>query len=125
MESTKSSFLFFLMAMFFVGLSNAVFSQSVARDTTKAQADSLRIASLDTVSGEIVLEAIEIKGRVEKPSVIIMPKRIEPEMGDVALERSFDKEVKEGSAEMGKLGKELNKVDRVKNIKKTVERKRK
>ena len=111
--------------MFFVILSNSVFGQSAVKDTTKTKTDSLRTTPADTVNGELVLEAIEIKGRVEKPSVIIMPRRIEPEMGDVALERSFDKEVKEGSAEMKQLGKELNKVDRVKNIKKTVERKRK
>ena len=74
--------------------------------------------------GELVLDAIEIKGRVEKPSVIIMPKRIEPEVGEVELERDFEQELKEGIGEIPKPEDDMNKVERVQSIKKTVERDR-
>ena len=54
-----------------------------------------------------------------------MPKRVEPELGEVELTRSFKKEMKDGVGEIPKPDKELGRVDRVKSIKKTVERKRK
>ena len=54
-----------------------------------------------------------------------MPKRVEPEIGEIALERSFNKEVKEGVGEIPKPEKELRRLDRIESIKKTVERKRK
>ena len=99
------------------------FCQSAVGDTTRARIDSLRVPP-DSMGTEMVLGVIEIKGRVEKPSVIIMPKRIEPEMGEVELKRSFEKEVMEGIGEIPTLEKEMDKVERVKSIKKTVERKR-
>ena len=74
--------------------------------------------------GELVLDAIEIKGRVDKPSVIIMPKRIEPEVGEVELERDFEQELKEGIGEIPKPEDDMNKVERVQSIKKAVERDR-
>ena len=80
---------------------------------------------MDTLAGELVLETIEIQGKVEKPSVIIMPKRLEPELEQVDLDRSFEDEVREGTGDLNKVKKDLDKVERVKNIKKTVGRKRK
>jgi hypothetical protein len=73
---------------------------------------------------ELVLDVIEIKGRVDKPSVIIMPKRIEPEVGEVELERDFEQELKEGIGEIPRPEDDMNKVERVQSIKKTVERDR-
>jgi len=74
---------------------------------------------------EMVLDEITIKGRVDKPGVIIVPKRVEPEMTKIELERSFSKEIKEGVGEISKPEKELKELDRVKSIKKTLKRKRK
>ena len=88
---------------------------STANDTT----------NISDADGEMVLETIEIKGNVEKPGLIIMPKRVEPELSDVDLERNFEREVKEGVGEIIKPEDEMNRVDRVKSIKKTVERERK
>ena len=79
----------------------------------------------DTTVQEIVLETIEIKGKIEKPGVIIIPKRLEPKLKEKQLERSFQKEVKEGVGEIPTPEKELTKVERVTSIKKIVERERK
>jgi hypothetical protein len=79
----------------------------------------------DTVDSELVLETIEIKGRVEKPGVIIIPSRVEPELKKVELDRSFEKELKEGVGEIVEPKKELRQVEKVKSIKKTVGRERK
>lgn len=74
---------------------------------------------------EMVLEEIQIQGKVDKPGVIIMPKRVEPEMKKIELERNFSKEIKQGVGEIPKPKKELRNLDRVKSIKKTLKRKRK
>lgn len=79
----------------------------------------------DTVEGELVLETIEITGKVEKPGVIIMPSRVEPDLKKVELDRSFEKELKEGVGEIIEPKKELRQVEKVKSIKKTVGRERK
>jgi hypothetical protein len=99
-------------------------TQTVEQDSTKKQI-SMEAASTMDSSGEMILDVIEIKGKVEKPGVIIMPKRVEPELSDVELKRSFKKEVEEGSGDILKPDKELGSVDHIKSIKKTVERKRK
>jgi hypothetical protein len=105
-------------------LGSTVQAQSAQRDSTVRQ-DAVRVDSTDNDSGEMILDEIEIRGKVEKPGVIVMPKRVEPELGEVELTRSFKKEMKEGVGEIPKPEKELGRVDRVKSIKKTVERKRK
>ena len=96
--------------------------RQASSDSSKGSASS---SDTSVPQEEIILDAIEIKGKVEKPGVIIMPKRIEPELNDIALERSFQREVKESIGEMPKPAVVLQEVDRVKSIKKTVERKRK
>lgn len=98
-------------------------AQSTAPDTAKVA--TVLWAESDSLDGELMLDDIEIKGNVEKPGVIILPKRLEPELDGVELDRSFENEVKQGGAEVPQPVKELNKVDRVKSIKKVVGRKRK
>jgi hypothetical protein len=95
----------------------------VAADTLKPP-DSV-VVHTDSTGDELVLETIEIKGRVEKPGVIILPKRVEPTMKEVELDRSFQQEVKEGVGEIPKPEEALGKVERIESIKKTVGRKRK
>ena len=105
-------------------------AQTVSRDTVLAIRDSVAqklqkgTAKQDSSAEEMVLDVIYIKGYVEKPGVIVMPKRVEPELPEVELERSFQKELKEGVGEVPKPDKELGEVEKVKSIKKTVERKR-
>jgi len=98
---------------------------------TPATADSVKIfspapAKGDTAGnpGEIQLEEIQIQGEVEKPSVIILPKRIEPEVEDDGLDRSFSKEIKKNSDEVPKPDKAISQVEPVKSIKKELEKKR-
>ena len=103
---------------------NLLMAQNSHPDTTKKIVVK-SVAQVDTLNREMVLGVIEIKGRVEKPGVIIIPRRVEPDIGEIELERSFEKEVKEGVGEIPKPEKEMRRLDRVKSIKKTVERKRK
>ena len=106
-----------------LGLVSGTVAQTTAGDSSANQ--TARIDSTDRATGEMILDEIEIRGKVEKPGVIVMPKRIEPELGEVELTRSFKKEMKQGVGEIPKPEKELGSVDRVKSIKKTVKRKRK
>jgi hypothetical protein len=73
---------------------------------------------------ELFLDEIEIKGKVEKPSVIIMPKRIDPEVGEVHLEREFEQELKEGMGEIPQVEDETNRVEDVQSIKRALNRDR-
>ena len=75
-------------------------------------------------SEDLVLEDIEIKGKVEKPGVYVMPKRIEPELEEMELGRSFQNELKDGVRVVPKPDTELGEVDKVNSITKAVERKR-
>jgi hypothetical protein len=104
---------------------------SQPQKAVSARADSVKTAPRNfpksAKSGkvnEIILDDIAIKGEVEKPSVIILPKRLEPEMNEVDLERSFKREVKEGAGDVPKPDKALGQVEPVKSIKKTIEKKR-
>jgi hypothetical protein len=73
---------------------------------------------------EIVLDEIQIQGEIEKPSVIIVPKRIEPELPEKELERSFADEVKRNAGELPEPADPVQKVETVPSIKKALEKKR-
>ena len=73
---------------------------------------------------EIILDEIEIKGRVDKPGVIILPKRIEPEVQELDLDRSFQQEVKNGIGEIPGPDRMLRELEQVESIKKAVEKNR-
>jgi hypothetical protein len=85
--------------------------------------DSVR-SSPATENGELILDQIDIQGSIEKPGVIVLPSRVDPEMGEIELERSFDTEVKDGAEALPQPEEELGQVDGVKSIKKAVERQR-
>jgi hypothetical protein len=74
---------------------------------------------------EIVLDSIEIKGHVDKPGVIILPKRVEPKIKAKELDRDFNSEVRQGVGEIVEPKEALQRVEPVKSIKKTVEKDRK
>jgi hypothetical protein len=73
----------------------------------------------------ITLDEIQIQGEVEKPSVIILPKRIEPEMQADSLDRSFSQEIRRSTDEVPTPDQAINRVEPVKSIKKEIEKKRK
>jgi len=85
-----------------IPLSSIIFAQEKTskQDTTKAAADTTKnITKLDTnvKSAEIELIEITIEAEIEKPRVAILPKRIEPELGEMEfIDRSFENELKQG-----------------------------
>lgn len=90
-------------------------NQSTTPDSTQTEPSE---------GGELVLDEIDIQGEVEKPGVIVLPKRVDSEMGRIELGRSFDEEVKNGVEALPQTEEALGQVDHVKSIKKAVERKR-
>ena len=67
-------------------------------DTTKSSAktDSLRMTPRAIIEeGEIELLEINIEAVIEKPRVAILPKRVEPQLGEMEfVDRTFEKELK-------------------------------
>ena len=67
-------------------------------DTTKSSAktDSLRMTPRAIIEeGEIELLEINIEAAIEKPRVVILPKRVEPQLGEMEfVDRTFEKELK-------------------------------
>ena len=78
-----------------------IFSTIVfAQDTTKTVSDSTNMAistDNDVEIGDVELIEITIEAEIEKPRVAILPKRMEPELGEMELiDRSFENELKQG-----------------------------
>ena len=77
-----------------------VFSKFLfAQDTTQVISDSSEISySFDDVEiGEVELIEITIEAEIEKPRVAILPKRVDPELGEMEfIDRSFENELKQG-----------------------------
>jgi hypothetical protein len=73
---------------------------------------------------EIVLDSIEIVGRVEKPGVIILPKRVEPQIQEKDLERDFNNELRQGVGEIVEPREDLQRVEPLVSIKKAIEKRR-
>lgn len=109
----------------FLMITGIVTAQETKVDTSAASSVKVAKSGNNGDSEEMVLDVIEIKGHVEKPGVTIIPKRIEPEMEEKDINRSFDDEVKKGVGEILTPDEALREVDRVKSIKKTLEKKRK
>ncbi len=67
-------------------------------DTTKSSVtiDSVkRTPNISNEEGEIELLEINIEAVIEKPRVAILPRRIEPQLGEMEfVDRSFEKELK-------------------------------
>jgi hypothetical protein len=79
-----------------------------AQDSTAVKPDTSGVSKASAKTGiqEIELTEITIEAEIEKPRVSILPKRIEPELGEMEfIDRSFEKELKKGP-EKPKLNKE-------------------
>lgn len=96
---------------------------SFAKDKETAQ-QSQPDSSQASTGDELILDTIDIKGEVDQPGVIFMPKRIEPELSDVDLERSFDDELKNGAGDVPSPVEAKHHVEDVKDVNKIVKRKR-
>jgi hypothetical protein len=123
MKMRISIMLLFLVLLLFI-TARSVIAQSAKPDSINQVAAGIA-AQTDTTQNELVFDTIEVKGKVQKPGVIIIPKRLEPEVNQKDLERSFQKEMTDGIGEIPKPEKELQKVEQVKSIKKVIKRERK
>ncbi|NOY76603.1 MAG: hypothetical protein GXO76_01905 [Calditrichaeota bacterium] len=82
---------------YLVAVSLAVLvSMFLSTGTVNAQeAPSKKKAAPPKTSKELVLKALHVEAHIEKPSVSIVPKRIEPKLKEVEfIRRSFSKEIK-------------------------------
>ena len=126
MRSTRG-FIFCCLAIGCMLLAANTWAQSGKSDSMQVK-NPVQTAAVvrDSSNAEniIVLDSIEIRGSVQKPGVLLVPKRVAPEMGKMELNRSFDKELKEAGG-LPRVEKELRKVDRVESVKKAVEKERK
>ncbi len=95
--------------------------------TMYASGDTSRVAlpSLQGSPKEIELEEILIQASPEAPSVIIVPKRIEPEMNQDPLERSFKEELNKEFNKVPQPNELLHQIEDVESIKKTIQKERK
>ncbi|MDW7679555.1 MAG: hypothetical protein SCK70_03260 [bacterium] len=74
-------------------------NQDQRADTSKSanlESNSIEeLSAMVELDGDIVLDAINIEAIIEKPRVAIIPKRLEPEFGDLEfVDRSFEAELK-------------------------------
>ncbi|OQX87841.1 hypothetical protein B6D60_02955 [candidate division KSB1 bacterium 4484_87] len=82
-----------VVLMFFSIQALAQDGNSKAKNTSAA--DSSSVAPVVQLEGDIVLEDINIEAVIEKPRVSIVPKRMNPEFGELEfVDRSFDHELK-------------------------------
>ena len=107
-----------------LGLSSILSAQTTDQNEIQPNTTEQIVSQQDSGEGEMVLEAIEIQGKVERPGVIIVPKRVEPEIEEIELERSFQQEVKEEMGQIPEPERELQSVDRIESIKKTIQKER-
>jgi hypothetical protein len=77
------------------------------------------------VSGEIDLDGIEIQGRIEQPNVILIPIRLDPALGDTALERSFENEIRNGAGGFTSPDTSIRRVEPAPSIRNSIQKKRK
>jgi|GEM_PF-1737004 len=98
-----------------------------AQETTAAKADTVSMRADTTAARapaafeEQILETIKIEAVVEKPSVTLIPKRAETEVGQVPFgHRSFDNELKEKPKIVSNYGQELESTKRIKKMKKVL-----
>lgn len=98
MYSWIKTIILLMITSLFVGQLNAQTNPQRA-DTLKTvtKADTATKApDLASPDEEIELGEINIEAVIEKPSVAILPKRIEPELGETEfVNRSFEKELKQ------------------------------
>ncbi len=93
----KAIVLLVLFGLFTIPLHAQTQPQSTDTAKVAAAADTaLKGSGLVNLNDEIELMEIQIEAVIEKPSVAILPKRMEPELGEVEfVNRSFEKELKQ------------------------------
>lgn len=112
-------------------LSASAFTQTKKPARPGATAQATRTASPGDATKanaqqEQELKVIEIKAVVEKPGVAILPKRAEPEFGEIEfVDRSFDHELKQGPARPMFIDSELESAQKLEKLKKLLAKEKK
>ena len=76
-------------------------------------------------TGEVILDELHLEALIEKPSVSIVPKRIEPDLEKVEfISRKFDRELRMVPEKLFDMHLEKNKVQKIRNIEKILKKKR-
>ncbi len=101
-----------------------IFAQNSKNDTTSAKNKESTKNKVDTVSNELILDEINIKGEIDKPNVIIMPKRVETDVKKVDLERKFSQEINKAEGEIPELQEKLREIENIESIKKALNKDR-
>lgn len=79
-----------------------------------------------TQTGEIKLDDLILQGMIEKPSVSIVPKRIEPDLEEVEfITRKFDRELRMVPEELFDIQLEKRKIQKIRNIDEILKKDRK
>jgi len=77
-------------------------------------------------TGEIKLDDLILQGMIEKPSVSIVPKRIEPDLEEVEfITRKFDRELKMVPEELFDIQLEKRKIQKIHDVDKILKKSRK
>ncbi|MFO7891092.1 MAG: hypothetical protein R6V04_12235 [bacterium] len=99
-------------------------AQNSKKDTVSSATKELNQNPSDTVSNELILDEISIKGEIDRPNVTIMPKRVETDVKKIDLERKFSEEVNKAQGEVPELKEELRKIENIESIKNTMKKDR-
>ncbi len=106
------SIVVFLLAVGWYG------SASAQDKKTATESDS----TSSRVSGELILDEIQIEGVVEKPNVTILRNRLSSDFGAVEFEqRTFDRELRALPDKRSLFDEEFESVKKVNNLKKVLE----
>lgn len=103
----------------------ALFAASVMAQEKKAEQKTTQKKSSTTTSGAVKLDDLHLEAIIEKPSVSIMPKRVEPDLEKVEfITRKFDRELKMISEELFDLQVEKRNVAKIRDVEKILKKKR-
>lgn len=108
----------------FILFSMLIFCSVQAQEKNKLKGQEKKPVKT-TQTGEVKLDALHLEALIEKPSVSIVPKRIEPDLEKVEfISRKFDRELKMIPEKLFDMHLEKNKVQKIRNIEKILKKKR-
>jgi hypothetical protein len=111
----KSSMIFVLLLGIAPGI---LFSQAAPADSSRTGQDSTTVSTPERYE-EFILETIRIEAVIEKPSVTLIPKKIETDVGQLPFgNRSFEKELNAMPEMLKDYRKDLEEGKRIKKFKK-------
>ncbi len=114
-----------LFSVCFLLMTVSVFAQESQKKQNKAVIKTVE-QSTDSDIKEIQLDELHLDAQIEKPSVSILPTRLEPQLGNVEyIIRYFDQELKMVSDEIYGFHLDRRKYTKIENVKKLLAKERK